>query len=301
MAHASPAPRLAYVAWVAVCIIWGTTYLAILIALETIPPTLLGGIRFLVAGLLLLAFARATGISLPPAGTWRKHALIGVLMISAGNGFVVWSEKWIPSGIAAVGVATLPFWMAGLEAGAGRERMNARAVLGLCIGFAGIVLLIWPSLFDDGGSGPLFVLGIVLVQLACLGWALGSSMSKRLTTGGIALSVSAVHQLAGGVGLLAVGTALGEWPHLAFTTRTLVAELYLIAFGSLLAYSAYVYALQHLPITTVSLYAYINPVIAMLLGALVAGEPLTLRVAAAAALVLAGIAIVRTSHAPTHR
>ena len=295
MALRNTPPRLAYVAWFAVCFIWGTTYLAIRIALETIPPTLLGGIRFVAAGLIVLAVVRLRGAELPPRRQWPRQALLGALLLGVGNGGVVWAELWIPSGIAAVGVASVPFWMSGAEAAFGGERVTGRALVGLAIGFSGIVLLIWPSLFVANVGAAGFGLGVSLVQLACVGWAVGSSLSKRTASSAGSFAASALQQLFAGCMLVGVGTVLGEWHELTFTARTIAAQLYLVVFGSLAAYSAYVYALNHLPIATVSLYAYINPIIAVLLGALVASEPFTPRIVAAAGLVLAGVAIVRSA------
>lgn len=286
-------PRLAYIAWGAVCLIWGTTYLGIRIALETIPPGLLGGIRFTLAGFVLCALVKVRGDRLPPASAWFTQAFIGIIMLAVGNGFVVVAEQWIPSGIAAVGVASAPFWMAGIDAAAGGERVTARTLTGFCLGFTGILILIWPDLIQRGSGGTRFVAGVVLVQVACLGWSIGSSLSKRFTPGIDVLAGSAVQQLCGGLALLAAGSLAGEWTTLSFNGRTAIAELYLIVFGSLGAYSAYVYALQHLPIATVSLYAYVNPIIAVVLGTMIAGEPFSPRVAAAVMMVLGGIAVVR--------
>ncbi len=291
------APRLAYVAWAAVCIIWGTTYLAILIALETIPPMLLGGIRFLTAGAVLAAVVGTRNRGLPPAREWPRHALVGALMLGVGNGCVVWAERWIPSGIAAVGVAAVPFWMAGAELAFGGARIPRAVLLGLAVGFSGIVVLISPSMVGSATAERSGVsdigFGVLLVQLACAGWAVGSSIVKRSQSVTNPFAASAVQQLCAGFLLVGVGTGLGEWSELTFTGRTIAAQAYLIVLGSLVAYSAYLYALDHLPITTVSLYAYINPIIAVLLGALVASEPLTMRIAAAAGLVLCGVALVR--------
>ena len=295
MAPASAPPRLAYASWIAVCLIWGTTYLAILIALETIPPMLVGGLRFVAAGIALCLFVLARGGRLPPLREWTRQAALGALLLGVGNGAVVWSELWIPSGIAAVGVAALPFWMSGAEAAFGGDRLRGPVLVGLFAGFLGIVVLIWPSLFAADVSGPRFGLGVLLVQVACLGWAVGSSMSRRTRSTAGTAAASALQQLFAGVLLMSVGTALGEWSQLAFTPRTIAAELYLIVFGSLIAYSAYLYALNHLPVATVSLYAYINPVIAVMLGTLFAGERFSPRVVAAAALVLGGVAIVRAA------
>jgi drug/metabolite transporter (DMT)-like permease len=290
-------PASAYAAWATVCIVWGTTYLGIRIALETIPPGLLGGMRFTIAGSALCAFVIARGDRLAPLRAWPVQALIGVLMLGIGNGFIVVAEQWIPSGIAAVSVASAPFWMTGIDALRGGERLTGRAIAGFVLGFAGIIVLLSPDLHVGGATGGRFILGMILGQLACLGWSIGSSMSKRTTVQGSALAASAVQQLSGGLVTLAVGLAVGEWQDLSFTTRTLSAELYLIVFGSLGAYSAYVYALQYLSISTVSLYAYINPIIAVILGTVIANEPFSARIVLAAAMVLGGIAIVRSKRA----
>ena len=293
MARSDSPPRLAYAAWLTVCLIWGTTYLAIRIALETIPPTLIGGIRFVAAGGILCVLVRIQGGQLPPLREWPRQAVLGTLLLAVGNGCVVWSERWIPSGIAAVGVAALPFWMAGTEMSFGGERIRLGTMVGLATGFGGILVLIWPSLFATDVDGPWFALGVLLVQVACVGWALGSSLQKRTQTATTVVAASALQQLFAGAIMVGVGTALGEWQQFALTSRTVVAEIYLIVFGSLVAYSAYLYALEHLPIATVSLYAFINPIIAVLLGSLVAAEPFTPRVVVAATLVLIGVAIVR--------
>lgn len=293
MARSDSPPRLAYAAWLSVCLIWGTTYLAIRVALETIPPTLLGGIRFVAAGAILCLLVRIQGGLLPPLREWPRQALLGTLLLALGNGCVVWSERWIPSGIAAVGVAALPFWMAGTEMSFGGERVRLRTVAGLTTGFGGILALIWPSLFAADVDGPWFALGVLLVQVACVGWALGSSLQKRTQTTTSVVAASALQQMFAGAIMVAVGTALGEWHQFALTPKTIGAEIYLIVFGSLVAYSAYLYALAHLPIATVSLYAYVNPIIAVLLGSLIAAEPFTPRVVVAAALVFAGVTIVR--------
>jgi drug/metabolite transporter (DMT)-like permease len=295
VAHATSPQRLASIAWVTVCVVWGTTYLAIRIALETIPPTLLGGIRFVLAGLILCLAVLTTRNRFPPPREWWRQAVIGVLLLGVGNGFVVWAEQWVPSGIAAVGVAALPFWMTGADAAFSRKRVRNQTLIGLGVGFLGIVLLIWPSLSVSGVASKRFALGIIFLQLACMGWALGSAQSKRHPSSAGSVGASGLQQLFAGIVLLAAGSAGGEWNHLTVSTRTLLAEAYLVVFGSIAAYSAYLYALKHLPIATVSLYAYINPVIAVMLGALVANEPVTPRIAAAAGFVLAGVAIVRAS------
>jgi drug/metabolite transporter (DMT)-like permease len=293
VARSESPPRRAYAAWLSVCLIWGTTYLAIRIALETIPPTLTGGIRFVIAGAILCLLVRIRGGRLPPLREWPRQALLGTLLLALGNGCVVWAERWIPSGIAAVGVAALPFWMAGTEVAFGGERIGVRAIAGLATGFGGILVLIWPSLLAPDVEGSWFAVGVVLVQIACVSWAIGSSLQKRTRTATSVAAASAVQQVFAGVIMVGVGGALGEWHQFALNPRTLAAEVYLIVLGSLVAYSAFLYALAHLPITTVSLYAYVNPVIAVLLGSIVAAEPFTPRVVVSAALVLTGVTIVR--------
>jgi drug/metabolite transporter (DMT)-like permease len=286
--------RSAYIAWLAVCLIWGTTYLGIAVALESIPPALVGGIRWTLAGAVLAAFVRARGESLPARSRWGGFALLGLLLIGLGNGAVIVAEQWVPSGIAAVIIGSSPFWMMGIE-GLLRdgERLTRRGLAGLTIGFAGIVLLVWPDLTVGGAAGREFAAGVVALQVACIGWSAGSAYARRFARTDTALGGSALQMVFAGVLMLAVATLRGEWADLTFTPRALVAEAYLTVVGSLLGYSAYLYALKHLPLSTVSLYSYINPVIAVLLGTLVLGEPFGMRIVAASALVLLGVAVVK--------
>jgi len=318
MTPAAQHRRLAYFAWGAVCLIWGTTYLGIRVSLESIPPALMGGIRWIVAGSLLTAYLVARGRPLPPSSQWGSIALLGFLMLGLGNGGVVFAEQFVPSGLAAVLVATAPFWMAAVEACLpDGERLRRSTVAGLVIGFSGIVLLVWPDLtLGSAGAGGLlagrgFLAGVVALQIASIGWSIGSSYSKRhgrraaaaasqTTSNGMdeILGTTAYQMLAGGLMMTAVGTLRGEWSEIFFTTRTTVAMLYLSTIGALGGFVAYAYALRHLSVSFVSLYAYINPVIAVALGVLVLHEPLTWRMGLAAALVFAGVAVVRTEQRP---
>jgi drug/metabolite transporter (DMT)-like permease len=298
-AEASARRRNAYLAWIAVCVLWGTTYLGIRIALETVPPALVGGLRFTAAGLLLIAVLAARGEAMIAPSQWRGLALIGFLTICVGNGGVIWAEQWVPSGIAAVTVATIPFWMIGIDAFAhDGDPLSMRLVTGLLAGFGGILLLVWPDITSGTSQGRQFLLGIVALQIACVGWAIGSTISRRHARAEHVLSASAMQMLFGGLFMLAAATMRGEWTHLAFNTRTLAAEIYLTLVGSIVGYSAYTYALRHLPTATVSLYAYANPVIAMVLGALIAGEPFGPRVIIASVMVLTGSAVVQWREKP---
>lgn len=284
--------RLAWGAWIAVCLLWGTTYLAIRIALETVPPMLMGGFRWTLAGALILGVMKLRGDRVPGRADWPALALLGVLLIGFGNGGVVWAEQTLPSGLTAVLVAVIPFWMVGVETLTGStDALTPRRGLGLLVGFAGIVLLVWPEL--ELGAGRDFVLGVLATQLACLGWAIGSIYSRRRAPAENVLAVAAYQMLFGGVAMCAAGTLHAEWAHVAFNVRTASALGYLLVFGSIAGFSAYGYALKHLPIATVSLYAYVNPVIAVVLGTLVLDEPMSPRLAVAGLIVLAGMGMVR--------
>jgi drug/metabolite transporter (DMT)-like permease len=284
--------RLAYAAWVAVCLVWGATYLAIRIALETIPPFLMASFRWMAAGLLLVTGLTIRGARFPEPETWPALALSGVLLLGVGNGGVVWAEQSVPSGLVAVLVAAIPFWMVGVERLLpGGERLTARRALGLLVGFGGILLLAAPGLGPEVGRS--FLLGVLTTQLACLGWALGSSYSRRRPRDENVLAAAALEMMFAGAALLIVGLALGEWQATSFNPRTLGALVYLILGGSIIGFTAYTYALKHLPVATVSLYAYVNPVMAVALGTLALGEPFTLRMALACAIVLLGMLLVR--------
>jgi drug/metabolite transporter (DMT)-like permease len=291
--------RLAWVAWVTVCLVWGTTYLAIRVALESVPVALLAGLRWTAAGLLLASGLRLAGHRLPPVADWGPIAAAGFLMAVVGNGLVVWAEQYVASGLAAVIVAMVPFWSVSVDSALPRgEPLTARTFSGLVIGFLGIVVLVWPGLADGGREGRMFVAGVVALQIACLGWALGTSYTKRTTLRAAALPAAAMQMLLSGLMLMAIGTLAGEWRELAFTPRAALAMVYLVVIGSIVGYSSYVYALKHLPIATVALYAYVNPIIAMVLGTLLLSEPFTARIVVASVLVLGGIAVVRSAARP---
>lgn len=282
----------AYIAWVMVCLIWGTTYLGIRIALQTIPPMLMGALRWIPAGLIILAILRLRGERLPARSGWPSLFVLGILFIGFGNGAVVWAEQTVPSGLTAVLVAAVPFWMVGVERFMSEpDPLTLRRSAGLTIGFAGIVLLVWPEL--EMGAGRSFALGVGATQLACLGWAIGSSYSRRRQAAENVLAAAGLQMVFGGVCMLIVALATGELNRLTFTPVTAGALAYLTVFGSIGGFSAYVFALKHLPVATVSLYAYVNPVIAVLLGTAFLQEPLNPRLAAAAAVVLVGMALVR--------
>jgi drug/metabolite transporter (DMT)-like permease len=275
-----------------VCLLWGTTYLGIRVAIETIPPLVMAGFRWAVAGSIILAALKIRGERIPAGTDWPAMTVLGVLLIGFGNGCVVWAEQTIPSGLTAVLVAGVPFWMVGVERFMeASEPLTPQRLIGLIVGFGGIVLLVWPEL--EVGNGRSFFLGVVSTQLACLGWAIGSSYSRRRHADENVLAAAALQMLFGGLILALAGLVRGELGMMAFSGRSVTALVYLIVAGSLGGFSAYAYALKHLPVATVSLYAYVNPVIAVILGTLILGEALSPRMALAGAIVLVGIALVR--------
>jgi drug/metabolite transporter (DMT)-like permease len=286
----------AWAAFAVICVVWGTTYLAIRIALDTVPPFLLTGTRFVIAGFIMLAVAKARGEVIPhDTRTLANLALIGFLMVGVGNLAVVWAEQWVPSGLAALLVATAPFWMAIIESfRTGGERVNLRSGIGMTLGFAGVALLVMPG--GKGGVWSLpFLLGALAIQVGGICWQLGSAHGKYNLRHVPLMASAALQMLSGGAIVTVIGLAMGETSRFSLNGRTLAAMVYLTLFGSVLAYSAYVYALAHLRTTHTALYAYVNPVVAVFLGWLILSEPLTVTSVVAMVVILAGVALVQSS------
>jgi drug/metabolite transporter (DMT)-like permease len=285
--------KLAWTAWAAICFFWGTTFLGIKIALETMPPFLMGGTRYVIAGVTLALVLTLRKHRLPDRSSWFTLAVLGFFMIVLGNGGVVWGEQFVPTGLAAVVVGTSPFWMVSVNALMPHgDRLHARQWIGLTVGFCGILLLLWPEISLRGGDKHGFVLGITSLEIACAGWAIGSNYTRRHVLPDDVLGSAALQMAFGGAMMTLVGLATGESSHLSITPRTASAWLYLAVFGSIVGFVAYSYALQHLPVTIVSMYTFVNPVIAVTLGTLILGEPFHLRMLAAAAIIIVGIVIV---------
>jgi len=286
-------------AFVALYIIWGSTYLAILFAIETIPPFLMAGIRFLVAGSILYVWGRARGAARPVRREWVAASVVGGLLLLGGNGAVVWAEQRVPSGAAALLVATVPLWMVVLDwLRPGGVRPTGRVVLGLAVGFAGLGLLVGPS---DLGGGSIDVIGALVLVIGSLSWASGSIYARGAKLPSSPLLVNGMEMLAGGVLLVLAGLVTGEASALnlaAVSGRSLAALAYLVVFGSLIGYSAYTYLLGATTPARVSTYAYVNPVVAVFLGWALAGEPLTPRVLVATAVILGAVALITLSRSP---
>lgn len=287
---------LAVAAFLTVCVVWGTTYLAIRVAVETIPPVLLTGVRYTIAAIGLLTISRLRGERIPSdPRTIARIAIVALLLIGVGNLGVVWAEQWVPSGIAALLVASAPFWATILEAlRKGGERIRFRRTIGMVIGFAGVALLVTPR-----GAGRFFdahfVMGAIAIQIAAIAWQGGSLYSKLTVNDVPPLMSTALQALIAGIVLDIIGLAIGEGPRFHPSPRSLIALLYLAIVGTMLGYSAYMYALARLRITTTSLYTYINPIVAVILGWLVLGERLTPISFAGIGIILGGMVLVQRS------
>ena len=287
---------LAFAAFLTVCIVWGTTYLGIRVAVETIPPVLLTGVRYTIAAIGLLTISWLKGDRFPSdPRTIGRIAIVALLLIGVGNLGVVWAEQWVPSGIAALLVASAPFWATILEAlRRGGERIRVRRMIGMVIGFVGVALLVTPR-----GAGHFydahFVMGAIAIQIGAIAWQ-GGSLYGKLTVNDVPpLMSTGLQALIAGIVLDVIGLAIGEAPRFHPSGRSLVALLYLAIVGTMLAYSAYMYALSRIRITTMSLYTYVNPVVAVILGWLVLGERLTSVSIAGIAIILGGTVLVQAS------
>jgi drug/metabolite transporter (DMT)-like permease len=292
--HHASAWRIA-LAFAAVYLLWGGTYVFIRFAVETIPPFLMAGTRHLIAGAVLYAWIRARGASRPSALEWGSAAILGALLLFGGNGGVSWATQRVPSGLAALMIALTPAWITLLDwLWHGAARPGARIVAGLVLGFTGIVLLVGPGRL--AGGERLDPIGAAVLMLASVSWATGSIYSRRAPQPHTLLASIAIQSIAGGTLLWLVGLASGEVSRLhpgEISLRSMVSMLYLIVCGSIIGFTCYIWLLRVTAASRVATYAYVNPVVALILGWLLAGERMTPRtLVAAAVIVLAVILIV---------
>ena len=276
--------------------IWGSTYLAIRFAIETLPPLLMAACRFLVAGSLLYWVARWRGAPRPSGRLWRTAAFSGGLMLLGGNGSVVWAEQYVPSGLVALLIATVPLWIVLLDWGWGKSGFPGIGVLfGILWGFTGVAMLVTGS--EIGRAEPMDLLGGLLVLGGALCWAGGSLVARygeRPDSAGLG---NGMQMLAGGSGLLLVGLARGELAQVdpgGISVASVLALLYLIAIGSLVAFSSYIWLLRNTTPAVASTYAYVNPVVALFLGWALASEPLSPRTGMAAFVILTAVMVITT-------
>ena len=293
--RASAAPRtMVLIAFAAVYILWGSTYFFIRIGIETIPPFVMAGIRHTAIGLVFYPVFRHLSKEKPTPAQWRTTIITGLLLLLCGNGALSWAETRVPSGIASLLVATVSLWIVILDwLRPGGVRPSPHVLIGFVLGFAGIALLVGPS--HLGGSERVNPVGAVTLILGSLAWAAGSIYSRHHPVPQSPLLGVAMQSLAGGAGLWIVAAATGELHRFhpaQVTLRSWLAVLYLFSFGSALGFSAYIYILKHSTASRVATYAFVNPVVALLLGFSLGGEPLTLRTLVASGTILAAVLLV---------
>ncbi len=295
-----PAPLGTFVAFAAIYLIWGSTYLAIRFAVETLPPFLMLAARFGVAGLLLYGWLRLRGQPRPPRQEWIGSTAVGGLLLVGGTGAVAWAEQWIPSGLAALIVAIVPMWMVILDwIRPGGRRPTRSIVAGLALGLAGVSLLVGPV--ELGGGGRMQVLGAAAVVVGTISWATGSVFGSSFHVPSVPRMAAALQMSMGGALLLTLGTLRGEWSRFdpaGVSLRSGLSLVYLIVFGSVIAFAAYVYLLRVSTPARVGSYAYVNPVVAVFLGWALANEPVTSRTVIAAAVIITGVALIVSGRRP---
>ncbi|MBI3406268.1 MAG: EamA family transporter [Acidobacteria bacterium] len=294
-------------AFAAIYIVWGSSYLGIRIAIETIPPFLMAGVRFLIAGSILFVWTRWRGAPPPERGHWRAAVILGFLLLLGGNGAVVWAEQRVASGITSVIVADEPLWVALLQwfvpvFGEPSRMPSFQALFGILLGFGGVVLLISPT--DILGGAHIDTLGAIVLIFGGICWASGALYSRHAHLPKSAALSTAMQMITGGVIMLAVGTLSGEWSRLDFARisfRSVAAMLYLIVFAGLLTFTAFIWLLRVTSPAIVATHSYVNPVIAIFLGWAIAGEPVTPRTILASAIIVASVLLILygdKTHAP---
>jgi drug/metabolite transporter (DMT)-like permease len=291
----SPEKYKLWIALLALYIIWGSTYLGIRFAVETIPPFMHGAVRFLISGLILFTWRRASGDPAPTLRQWRSALVVGLLLLLGGNGILAWAEQRIPSGIAALLIGATPMFLVLVESlRPGGIKATWPQILGLIVGFGGISLLVSPA--ELVGSGHSFdLIGVAACLMASFLWSLGSIYSRSADVPESTLMFTGMEMLMGSLGLFVMSAAMGEFGQLniaGISTRSLLGLLYLITFGSLGGFVAYGWLLRNAPISLVATYAYVNPIVAVFLGNLLAKEPLSGRILVAAAIIISAVALI---------
>jgi drug/metabolite transporter (DMT)-like permease len=294
-----PANKLAiWAAMVTIYIVWGSTYLAIRFAVATIPPFYMASLRFLLAGGILFLFRRLAGDPLPTLKEWRSAGIIGLFLLLGGNGSLVWAEQRIPSSLAALLVGTVPLWMVIIDAlKPGGKWPRWQIMAGVVIGFGGIALLFWPG--QNVGGSKIDLIGALVVLIGSIAWASGSLYTRTATLPLSPLLGTSMEMLVGGVSLFLVGSLSGEATQInlqLISTKSLLGMGYLIVFGSLVGFATYTWVLRAAPTSLVSTYAYVNPLVAIMLGYFFANETLGIRTIVAAVIILGSVLL--TTRAP---
>lgn len=293
-APAKASPVAIWAAMIAVYIVWGSTYLAIRFAVQTMPPFLMAAVRFLLAGSLLFVVRRLAGDPIPSRIEIRGAGIVGLFLLLGGNGGVVWAEQTVPSGLAALMVSSSPLWMLLIEAiFPGGRKPSFRSMIGVAVGFIGVLVLFWPG--DGSGLAGVNPLGAAALIFATVSWAFGSIYSRHLRLPSSPMMGTAVEMMIGGLLLLAAGGVTGEFGRLdlsAISTSSLLGLGYLIIFGSLVGFTAYTWLLRVAPTSLVSTYAYVNPLVALVLGTVIGSETFGPRTLIAAAIILGSVALI---------
>ena len=280
-------------AFAAVYVLWGSTYLGIRFASETLPPYFTQGVRYLIAGVVMWVWARRTGAARPTRREWGGGAVAGVLLFVGGTGGVVWAERLIPSGVVALVVATEPAVFVLIESVRRRRLPRGSVLAGLALGAVGLLVLVGPG--DFLGSERFSVPALLVLVAGTFCWAGGSLFSRGSRLPASPVMATAVTLVCGGAGLAIVGAAAGElmrFDPAAASAKSLLATVYLLVFGSIVGFTAYLWLLRVTTVARVTTYAYVNPIVAVVLGWALAGEPLTARVALAAAIIVGAVAIL---------
>lgn len=286
--------KLPYLALVAVCFFWGTTYLGIRIALEGLPPLYLIAIRYTISGGVLLAGAALAGARLPRGRELAGTAICGIICIGIGNGGLATGEKYVASGLAALIYTASPFWMVGIDwLLPGGHRPKQSTIGGLLVGLLGVAVLLVPAATHSGWHGGM-TYGIVVLEISVVGWVAGALLQKRVEDHSSAFLRGAVQQLAAGLAMFVPAMSFEKLPH-TLGMRPLLAVAYLIVFGSFIGFTAFIYAMAKLPVAIVSIYTFVNPIVAVFLGYLFYREHFGWRELVAMLIIFAGIAIVRWS------
>lgn len=278
-------------------ILWGSTYLAIRYGVSTIPPFLMGGVRFLIAGSLLFGWSRFRGGAKPDREHWKNAAIIGTMLLVIGNGAVAWAEQRVDSGMTSLLVATVPLWLVLAEVFQGR-RPAPLQWLGVAVGLVGVAILVLPS--GAGSDHPIDRAGAAVLMIGSLSWTVGSLFSRTARLATPASMASGMQMLCGGVFMMTVSIIKGEWRGFQLSnvsTPSILALFYLIIFGSIIGFSTYMWLLKVARPAAVGTYAYVNPLVAVLLGVLVAGEKLPPSATLAMVVILASVALVSISPA----
>ena len=298
MTQPRPSRLLIVLAFAAVYVIWGSTYLGIRYAIETLPPFLMAGTRFSIAGLILFSWAAFKGESVRASfSQWPRALIIGGLLLLVGNGGVTWAEKHIATGLAALLVSTEPLWVVMLNWGFSRKRPNWMVLLGVLIGLAGVALLVSDGLKRVNGESVMSMAGAAVVLVSSSAWAGGSVYSNRRPIKGSTSMAAGMQMLAGGSLLLLLALIAGDFQRLSLSSASWVsigAFFYLLVFGSLIGFTAYSWLLHNVTPARAATYAYVNPVVAVLLGWLLASEPLTARMLVAAAVIVGSVVLITT-------